>query len=82
VTRPARPGGTGLGLAIVTSVELHGGQVSAVNSALAPTVVLPLREQPPSSARNCRVTAVDRCHARPLALGVHAIDVGGNSSAC
>jgi signal transduction histidine kinase len=46
----ARPGGTGLGLAIVKHlVELHGGQVSASNSALGGavfTVVLPVRSQP------------------------------------
>jgi len=51
----ARPGGTGLGLAIVKHlVELHGGQVSAVNSALGGavfTVVLPLREQPATVQR-------------------------------
>ena len=46
----ARPGGTGLGLAIVKHlVELHGGHVTAGNSALGGavfTVVLPVRSQP------------------------------------
>ena len=51
----ARPGGTGLGLAIVKHlVELHGGHVTAANSALGGavfTVVLPLRTAPCRSAR-------------------------------
>ena len=46
----ARPGGTGLGLAIVKHlVELHGGHVTAGNSALGGavfTVMLPVRPQP------------------------------------
>ena len=70
----ARPGGTGLGLAIVKHlVELHGGHVTAGNSALGGavfTVVLPQRAQPAdaSGARNHRVTATSRsCHAWPLA---------------